>query len=140
MNDAEWAHAERLAEMLLEQLEALRLSEHAEATILTTVARRLVRRTVELGEVIEGEARELNDLSALQMATAIQALGPAIDRSLEHLAEDGRFGLMPIQQPRRLPPPASPPHEEEATGTDLPPPPRPLRPLSPRRSRYPDIR
>ena len=50
--------------MLLEQLESLRLSEHAEATILTAVARRLVRRTVELGEVIESEARELNDLSA----------------------------------------------------------------------------
>ena len=95
LNEAEWAHAERLAEMLLEQLESLRLSEHAEATILTAVARRLVRRTVELGEVIESEARELNDLSALQMATAIQALGPAIDRTLEHLAEDGRFGLMP---------------------------------------------
>ena len=105
MNEAEWAHAERLAEMLLEQLESLRLSEHAEATILTAVARRLVRRTVELGEVIEGEARELNDLSALQMATAIQALGPAIDRSLEHLAEDGRFGLMPTRQPTRLPQP-----------------------------------
>lgn len=136
MNEAEWAHAERLAEMLLEQLESLRLSEHVEATILTTVARRLVRRTVELGEVIESEARELNDLSALQMATAIQALGPAIDRSLEHLAEDGRFGLMPGRQPTRLPAPPSPPHEEELTGTDLPPP-RPLRSLPPRRPRYP---
>jgi hypothetical protein len=120
--------------MLLEQLESLRLSEHAEATILTAVARRLVRRTVELGEVIEGEARELNDLSALQMATAIQALGPAIDRTLEHLAEDGRFGLMPTRQPTRLSPPPPPPHEE-ATGTDLPPP-RPLRSLPPRRPRY----
>jgi hypothetical protein len=127
LNEAEWAHAERLAEMLLEQLESLRLSEHAEATILTAVARRLVRRTVELGEVIEGEARELNDLSALQMATAIQALGPAIDRTLEHLAEDGRFGLMPTRQPTRLPSPPPPPHETEATGTDdPPPPPRPL--------------
>jgi len=123
--------------MLLEQLESLRLSEHAEATILTTVARRLVRRTIELGEVIESEARELNDLSALQMATAMQALGPAIDRALEHLAEDGRFGLMPGQQPTRLPPPPLPPHETEATGTDDPPPPRPLRPLLPRRPRYP---
>ena len=136
MNEAEWAHAERLAEMLLEQLESLRLSEHAEATILTAVARRLVRRTVELGEVIESEARELNDLSALQMATAIQSLGPAIDRTLEHLAEDGRFGLMPTQQPTRLPSPPPPPHEE-ATGTDVPPPPRPLRPLPPRRPHYP---
>ena len=137
MNEAEWAHAERLAEMLLEQLESLRLSEHAEATILTTVARRLVLRTVELGEVIESEARELNDLSALQMATAIQALGPAIDRSLEHLAEDGRFGLMPSRLPTRLAPHPPPPHEAEATGTDDPPPPRPLRSLPPRRSRYP---
>jgi hypothetical protein len=126
VNEAEWAHAERLAEMLLEQLEALRLSEHAEATILTAVARRLVRRTVELGEVIESEARELNDLSALQMATAIQALGPAIDRSLEHLAEDGRFGLMPGRRPTRLPSSAPPPREAEATGTDDPPPPRRL--------------
>ena len=135
MNEAEWAHAERLAEMLLEQLESLRLSEHAEATILTAVARRLVRRTVELGEVIESEARELDDLSALQMATAIQALGPAIDRSLKHLAEDGRFGLMPGRQPTRLPSP--PPREAEATGTGDPPPPRALRPLPPRRPRYP---
>ena len=136
LNEAEWAHAERLAEMLLEQLESLRLSEHAEATILTAVARRLVRRTVELGEVIEGEARELNDLTALQMATAIQALGPAIDRTLEHLAEDGRFGLRPARHPTRLPAPPPPPHETEATGTDMPPP-RPLRPLPPRRPRYP---
>ena len=134
MNEAEWAHAERLAEMLLEQLETLRLSEHVEATILTAVARRLVCRVVELGEVIEGEARELSDLSALQMATAIQALGPAIERSLEHLAEDGRFGLMPTRQPTRLPPPP-PPHATEATGTDNPP--RPLRPLRPGRPRFP---
>ena len=128
MNDAEWAHAERLAEILLEQLEALRLSEHAEATILTSVARRLVRRTVELGEVIESEARDLDDLSALQMATAIQALGPAIERTLEHLAEDGRFGLMPSRRPTRLPPPPPMQHEAEATGTDDPPPPRRLWP------------
>lgn len=136
MNEAEWAHAERLAEMLLEQLESLRLSEHAEATVLTSVARRLVRRTVELGEVIENEARELNDLSALQMATALQALGPVIERSLEHLAEDGRFGLMPGPQPMRLPPPPAPSHEAEATGTDDPPPPRRIW-SGARRPRYP---
>jgi hypothetical protein len=76
--------------------------------------------------VIESEARELNDLSALQMATAIQALGPAIDRSLEHLVEDGRFGLMPGRRPTRLPSSAPPPREAEATGTDDPPPPRRL--------------
>jgi hypothetical protein len=134
VNEAEWAHAERLAEMLLEQLESLRLSEHAEATILTAVARRLVRRTVELGEVIENEARELNDLSALQMATALQALGPAIDRSLEHMAEDGRFGLMPGRQLTRLPKPPLTPHESDATGTDDPPPPQPLWPRRRRRN------
>jgi hypothetical protein len=125
LNDTDWAHADRLAELLLEQLELLRLTEHTEAAILTSVARRLVQRSVELGEVIESEARELNDMSALQMATALQVLGPAIDRSLEHLAEDGRFGLFPARQPRRLPsPPPSklPAHGAEATGTDDPPP------------------
>jgi len=132
VNEAEWAHAERLAEMLLEQLEFLELSEHAEATILTTVARRLVRRTIELAEVIEGEARGLNDRRALPMATSVQALGPAIERSLEHMAEDGRFGLMPSREPTRLPPPPPSPHETEATGTDDPPPPRPLWPRPPR--------
>ncbi|MFN8637661.1 MAG: hypothetical protein U0893_27735 [Chloroflexota bacterium] len=136
LNEAEWVHAERLAELLLEQLEYLQLSEHAEASILTAVARRLVRRSVELGEVIESEARDLNDLSALQMATALQALGPSIDRTLEIVAEHGRFGLMPGREPVRLPsPPPPPPHE--ATGTDdPPPPPRPLWPRR-RRARYP---
>jgi len=66
VNEAEWTQADRLAELLLEQLESLWLTEHEEAIILTAVARRLVRRSVELGEVIESEARELNDLSALQ--------------------------------------------------------------------------
>lgn len=137
MNEAEWAHAERLAEMLLEQLEGLRLSEHAEATILTAVARRLVRRTVELGEVIESEARELDDVSALQMATVVQSLGPAAERTLELLAEHGRFGLMPGRLPARLLPPPWPPHESEATGTDDPPPPiRPLRSLPHRRTHH----
>ena len=125
VNDAEWAHADRLAELLFEQLESLRLSEHTEATILTTVAQRLVRRTVELGEVIESEARELNDLSALQMATTLQTLGPAADRTLELMAEHARFGLHPSREPMRLPSPLpSPPpaRETEATGTDDPPP------------------
>lgn len=125
MNDTDWAHADRLADLLLEQLELLRLSEHTEAAILTSVARRLVQRSVVLGEIIESEARELNDLSALQMATALQVLGPSIERSLEHLAEDGRFGLFPTRQPRRLSPPqapALPAHGAEATGTDDPPP------------------
>src|SRR6185369_16333796 len=136
VNEAEWTHADRLAELLLEQLESLWLTEHEEAAILTAVARRLVHRSVELGEVIEGEARELNDLSALQMATALQALGPSIDQILEIVAEHGRFGLTPGREPVRLPPPPPPP-PHEATGTDDPPP--PPRPLwrGPRRPRYP---
>jgi hypothetical protein len=136
VNEAEWAHADRLADLLLEQLEALRLSEHAEATILTAVAQRLVRRSVELAEVIESEARELNDLSAMQMATALQAFGPAVDRTLELMAEHPRFGLHPSREPMRLPPPP-PPREAEATGTDdPPPPPRRIWPGG-RRPRYP---
>ena len=139
MNEAEWTHADRLADLLLEQLESLWLTEHEEAAILTAVARRLVHRSIELGEVIESEARELNDLSALQMATALQALGPSVDRTLELIGEHGRFGLHPGREPMRLPsPPASSRHEAEATGTDdPPPPPRPLRPVPPRRPRYP---
>jgi hypothetical protein len=138
LNEAEWTHADRLAELLLEQLESLWLTEHEEAAILTAIARRLVRRSVELGEVIESEARELNDVSALQMATALQALGPAVDRSLELIGEHGRFGLHPGREPTRLPPPPTPPRREaEATGTDdPPPPPRRLYP-GPRRPRYP---
>jgi hypothetical protein len=137
VNEAEWTHADRLAELLLEQLESLWLTEHEEAAILTAIARRLVRRSVELGEVIEGEARELNDLSALQMATALQALGPSVDRTLELIAEHGRFGLHPGREPTRLPSPPPPSHETEATGTDdPPPPPRRLYPGS-RRQRYP---
>src|SRR3954453_17368335 len=74
-NDMEWGHADRLADLVLEQLETLGLSEYDEAWVLTAVTRRLIRRTVELAEVIESEARDLNDLTALQMATAVQALG-----------------------------------------------------------------
>jgi hypothetical protein len=50
-----------LAELLLEQLESLWLTEHEEATILTAIARRLVHRSVELGEVIEAEATGTDD-------------------------------------------------------------------------------
>ena len=135
VNDADWTHAERLADLLLEQLEHLGLSEHMEAVILTAVAQRLVRRSIELGEVIESEAREIDDLSALQMATALQALGPAIDRTLEIVAAHGRFGLAPTREPTRLPPPPPAPREAEATGTDVPPPPRRLWSGS-RRPRY----
>lgn len=138
MNEAEWTHADRLAELLLEQLESLWLTEHEEAAILTAVARRLVRRSVELGEVIESEARELNDLSALQMATALQALGPSVDKTLELIGEHGRFGLHPGREPMRLPPPPALTRQEtEATGTDDPPPPRPIRSLPPRRPLFP---
>ena len=128
MNDPERVHADRLAELLLEQLETLGLSEYDEAQVLTTVARRLIRRTVELGEVIEAEARDLDDRTALQMATAMQALGPAADRVLEELEQHARFGLTPSREPAMLPPP--PPWQ----GAD-PPPPRPLWPRREARSR-----
>lgn len=127
-DEAEWSHAERLADLLLERLESLRLPEHEEATILTAIARRLVRRTVELGEVIENEARELNDLSALQMATALQALGPCIEQSLELIETHRRFGLMPARQSMRLSAPPPTAHHDEATGTNSLLSPRPLFP------------
>ncbi|MCC6176457.1 MAG: hypothetical protein IT305_14215 [Chloroflexi bacterium] len=109
MNDAQRAHAERLAELLLEQLELLDLTEHEEACILTAVAGGLIRRTVELGEVIEAEARELGDQSALQMATAIQTIGPSAEHLLERLASDPRFGLLPAGGPSH---PVMPPWHE----------------------------
>lgn len=137
VNEVEWAHADRLAELVLEQVEMLGLSEYDEAWVLTMVARQLIRRTVELGEVIESEAGELNDLSALQMATAIQALGPAADRVLEQMERHGRFGLAPSPEPARLP--APPPRSREAiatgTGDEPPRPPRPLFPGPRRRTR-----
>jgi len=127
VSDSERAHADRLAELVLEQVERLGVSEYDEASVLTMVARQLIRRTVELGEVIEAEARDLNDMSALQMATAVQVLGPATDQVLEQMERHSRFGLAPSPEPTRLP---MPPHEHEAsaTGTDDPPPPRPLYP------------
>jgi hypothetical protein len=128
VNDAERVHADRLAELLLEQLETLGLSEYDEAQVLATVARRLIRRTVELGEVIEAEARDLDDRSALQMATAMQVLGPAADRVLAEMEEHARFGLTPTREPTPLPPP--PPWQ----GAE-PPPPRPLWPRREARSR-----
>ena len=136
VNEVEWAHADRLAELVLEQVEMLGLSEYDEAWVLTMVARQLIRRTVELGEVIEAEAGELKDLSALQMATAVQALGPAADQVLEQMERHGRFGLAPTPEPTRLPPPPRP-REASATGTDdePPQPPRPLYPRPRRRSR-----
>ena len=106
MNDAYRAQAERLAELVLEQLERLELSEHEEACILTSVALQLVRRIVELGEVVESEALDLDDHSALQMATAIGSLGPAVEGLLERIASDPRFGLLPTRVPRALRPSA----------------------------------
>ena len=106
MNDAYRAQAERLAELVLEQLERLELSEHEEACILTSVALQLVRRIVELGEVVESEALDLDDHSALQMATAIGSLGPAVEGLLERIAGDPRFGLLPTRVPRALRPSA----------------------------------
>ena len=126
MNEPEWVHADRLAELLLEQLEALGLSEYDEALVLTTIARRFIRRTVELGEVIEAEARDLDDSSALQMATAMQAVGPAADRVLEVLEQHARFGLTPSREPARMP---APPWDESV----LPPSNGP-RPLFPRKN------
>lgn len=136
MNEAERAHAERLAELLLEQLEQLGLSEHIEAWILTIVGQRLMQRSAELGEVIEHEARELNDLSALQMATALQALAPAVERLLGQIAEHGRFGLVPAREPTALPtPPWNAGERAAASGSE---PPRPIwsRPARQRRPRF----
>ncbi len=100
MNDAYRMQAERLAELVLEQLERLELTEHEEACILTAITQQLVRRVVELGEVVESEALDLDDHSALQMATAIGSLGPAVEGLLERIASDPRFGLLPTRGPR----------------------------------------
>lgn len=104
MNDAYRAQAERLVDLMLEQIEHLELSEHEEACILTGVAQHLVQRLIVLGEVIESEALDLDDHSALQMATAIGALGPAAEAVLERIASDPRFGLLPTREPRPLRP------------------------------------
>ena len=104
MNDAYRGQAERLAELVLEQLEQLELTEHEEACILTNITQQLVHRLVELGEVVESEALDLDDHSALQMATAIGSLGPAVEQLLERMASDPRFGLLPSRGPRALRP------------------------------------
>ncbi len=97
MIEAYQGHAERLADLLLEQLERLAVTEHEEAYVLTLVAERMVGRTAELGEVIEFEARELNDHSALQMATALQSHCGSLQKILDQIAADPRFGLLPRQ-------------------------------------------
>ena len=104
MNEAYRAQAERLAELVLEQLERLELTEHEEACILTSITQQLVHRIVELGEVVESEALDLDDHAALQMATAIGSLGPAAEQLLERIASDSRFGLLPSRGPRALRP------------------------------------
>jgi hypothetical protein len=106
LNDAYRMQAERLAELVLEQLERIELTEHEEACILTAIAQQLVRRLVELGEVVESESLDLDDHSALQMATAIGSLGPAVEGLLERIASDSRFGLLPTRGPRALRPTA----------------------------------
>jgi hypothetical protein len=95
MIEAYQAQAERLTDLVLEQLERLAGSEHEEAYILTLVARDLACRVGELGEVIESEARDLGDNSALQMATALQAQCTSLLKILGQIAVDPRFGLLP---------------------------------------------
>ena len=95
MTEIYQGHAERLADLLLDQLERLAGSEHEQAYILTLVARRLACRVGELGEVIESEARDLGDQSALQMATALQAQCASLLKILGQIAVDPRFGLLP---------------------------------------------
>jgi hypothetical protein len=88
-------HAEWLADLLVEQLERLGATEHEEAYVLAQVIGRLARRAAQLGEVIEAEAGELDDRSALQMATALQAQCANLQRIVEQIAADPRFGLLP---------------------------------------------
>ena len=95
MIEACQSQAERLSELLFEQLEQAADSEHQQAYILTLVARRLARRVGELGEVIESQARELDDRAALQMATALQACCASLHHILDQIAIDPRFGLLP---------------------------------------------
>ncbi len=87
--------AERLADLLFEQLERLGGSDHEQAYILTLVAALLIDRVSELGEVVEFEASDLDDRSALQMATALQAHCGSVQTILDRLAGDPRFGLLP---------------------------------------------
>jgi hypothetical protein len=108
VTDVYEAHAERLSDLLLEQLERLGATEHEEAFVLALVAQHLVRRAGELGEVIEFEARELDDRAALQMATALQAQSASIQKILAQVAADPRFGLLPVKATSAAPP--APPH------------------------------
>lgn len=107
MIEAHRAHAERLVDLLLEQLERLSGSEHEEAYILTLVAWHVSERVTELGEVIESEARDLDDHAALQMATALQAQYTSVLKILDQIATNPRFGLLPEVDPTIAPPPPS---------------------------------
>jgi hypothetical protein len=95
------AQAERLADLVLEEVERLEASEHEEAYVLALVTRDLARRVAELGEFIEAEAHDLNDRSALQMATALQAQCASLQAILDMIVADPRFGLIPSAVPRR---------------------------------------
>jgi hypothetical protein len=95
------AQAERLTDLVLEEVERLDASEHEEAYVLALVARDLARRVAELGEFIEAEAHDLNDRSALQMATALQAQCASLQAILDMIVADPRFGLIPSAVPRR---------------------------------------
>lgn len=95
MIEANQGHAERLADLLFEQLERLGVSEHEEAYVLAHVIGRLAHRAGQLGEVIEAEAGALNDHSALQMATALQAQCGSLRHIVDQIAADPRFGLLP---------------------------------------------
>ena len=104
MIEAYQEQAERLTDLLLEQLERLDGSEHEEAYVLTLVTERLVGRVAELGEVVEFEARNLDDHAALQMATALQAHCASLQAILDRVAGDPRFGLLPRRSRGAIPP------------------------------------
>ena len=114
MIEAYQEQAERLADLLLEQLERIEGSEHEEAYVLTLVVEQLVGRVAELGEVVEFEARDLDDHAALQMATALQAHCASLRTILDQVAGDPRFGLLPRRDRGALPP--RPPQSPGARG------------------------
>ena len=123
MIEAYQEEAERLADLLLEQLERMDNSEHEQAYVLTLVAERLVGRVAELGEVVEFEARDLDDHAALQMATALQAHCANLQAILDRVAGDPRFGLLPRRNPG-VPPPRPPRDPGSSNGHAADDPPR----------------
>ena len=117
-------HAEWLADLLVEQLERLGATEHEEAYVLAQVIGRLARRAAQLGEVIEAEAGELDDRSALQMATALQAQCANLQGIVDQIAADPRFGLLPDDRRGQAIPRPQRPHLNGQTMTPPPAPPR----------------